>query len=150
MRLKLIHTHIVDFVSEHLQTKLEFHYQVDYLQVFVHQPSCGDISVQYIYIVGTFLFFIIFFSSHAQKEQKHKTNNFHPFRSFYVRFVSRFWLVTCFFFVRTKHFCKKKIPWLKTVLITSFTLLLNLSYYKQKLFNHNVNYHNFFKFLYKL
>ena len=42
--------------------------------------------------------------------------------------------------VRGKSFCKKKKnnnKEFKTALITSFTLLLKLSYYKYKFFNHN-------------
>ena len=43
-----------------------------YVHLYLHQPSCGDIGIQYIYIVGTFLFFFIFFSSRAQST---KTQN---------------------------------------------------------------------------
>ena len=48
------------------------------------------------------------------------TNNFHPLKSFYARFVSWFCLCQTFFcfFVLAKSFYKK------TALITSFTLLL--------------------------
>ena len=82
------------FVIEHLKIKSEF-------------PQLGSCEYRCSYtnlVVGTSLF-SIFFSS---REQERKTNNFHAFRSFYARFVSCIWLVTCFYFsLRPKSFCKK-------------------------------------------
>ena len=75
----------------------------------------------------------------VQKAPKLKTNDFHPFRSFYARrkplpllFFVRLFLVCLFFligfgwfafFSRSKSFLKK-INWLEIVLIVSFTILL--------------------------
>ena len=65
-------------------------------------------------------------------------------------FLSTFFIFVCLFafcafvwlrfvllvlLVRAKSFCKKKKGF-KTALITSFILLLNLSYYKHEFFNH--------------
>ena len=58
---------------------------------------------------GLFSFFYFLFFART-KSTKTQNKQFHPITSLYARFVSWFWLVTCFcFFVRAKPFCKKKI-----------------------------------------
>ena len=52
--------------------------------------------------------------------------------------VSLCLLVLLVLLVRAKYFCKKKNKRFKTVLIILFILLLNLSNYKHKFFNHNL------------
>ena len=117
-----------------MQTKLEW-----FTQVHTYAPEVvyGDVSIQYISIVGLFIF--LFFFLHAHKKYKNtnkRISYFFPLRSFFniLNFYCLFAFLCfclvvflCLFFVLLvlfcKSFCKKKKKF-KTALITSFILLL--------------------------
>ena len=113
--------HTLGFLSQSIcRPSLSSHNQVDVrLGVCTSTQLWIHLYFQYIYIVhcGDFSLFSIFFSLRAQKAQKRKTNNVHPVRSFYARFVTWFWLLAGFCFILClQNLFVKKILWLKIVL----------------------------------
>ena len=94
--------------------------------MFLHEKSCENLGIYYIYIVGTFLFFLFSFLCAHKKHENAKQTIFILLEGFMRALLLGFglWRVFVCFCAREVFLQKKKF---KTALITSFTLLLENS-----------------------